>query len=852
MRTKNAVFKSMPIFMKCLVILVFACGVLTAMLTVISDRSGRSIAQIGIDALATNLTEFAASDISGSLKFRAVLPIIERMEAALGSSGMSDTFYVIDSEGQLITVQPDDVSDDAQAQMAELAANALETGQNTSSPDGLVVATPIPFGNDNAVIGALAVVWEPDAIFRELNANRRQLVIASLCVVALMSALAILGVRWTITNPLLQVNRRTLQLSEGDLETPVPMTSRRDEIGTSAKALEVLREKLSASEAAKRDAFLQSSGFQSTATAVLICDAELKITHANLAYRKFVRENLTSIRQKFPDFDPDIKVGDTPDIFSSQIADKEAALEELEFPFHTDVQVGSILVELTATRILNGDGKVEGYVLEHGDATEERKNLALLRALEQAQVRADFDSDGNLHRLNERFQAILDDPASTQINLEHFLAPTDGTELWPRLQTGKPVFGKFRVIKSGLGIVLDGNVSPIQDKNGRTTGFVVLGQDVTAAEQRLQDATAENEAMATAQAKVVRALQDALTSLSTGDLKVRITDRMNDTYEVLGQNFNTAVSALDTAISNILNSSDAILGEAGNVSTAAEDLSKRTEQQAATLEETAAAVSQLTASVASAASGAKQANDVVTAARSNASASGEVVRQAVDAMGEIENSSEQISRIIGVIDEIAFQTNLLALNAGVEAARAGDAGRGFAVVASEVRALAQRSSEAAREITDLISTSGEHVKKGVSLVDKAGNALTEIVDAVANTAEHVSAIAISAREQSSSLDEINTAMNQLDQVTQKNVAMFEETMAATKTVTTEANALVGITSRFACNRTLPPHDETAPEKEPEIPGVESEITESVASQIATDGNLALKPAEDPNPGWEEF
>ena len=331
---------------------------------------------------------------------------------------------------------------------------------------------------------------------------------------------------------------------------------------------------------------------------------------------------------------------------------------------------------------------------------------------------------------------------------------------------------------------------------------------------------------------------------------------------MLRKDFNTAVASLDSAVLHIVESAATILGESGNISGAADDLSRRTEQQAATLEQTAAAISQLTASVASAAEGARQANEVVTNARENAEASGAVVQRAVEAMGKIENSSDQISRIIGVIDDIAFQTNLLALNAGVEAARAGDAGRGFAVVASEVRSLAQRSSEAAREITNLISTSGEHVKQGVSLVGRAGNALNEIVTSVGGIAEHVSAIATSAREQSTGLEEINVAMNRLDQVTQNNVAMFEETTAASHTMTNEANALVAITDRFKISRSAqgsqPARASAATGNSSAFTSARSEPrpaeqTHAKPSRAAAEhsGNLALATTPD-NDDWEEF
>lgn len=846
--------RSLPIFVKCLVILVVACGILAATLTFLSDRASRAIARIGIDALAGNLTEIAATDIAGSVRFRDIPSTEERLKTAMGTTGMSNTFLVIDANGQVLTAYPNDLDEDVLSRMAELAASSLENDRSASSDNGLIVAVPIRIGAEKTTIGSLAIVWDPVAMFSEIEASKKQMILAGIAVVLTMSGMAILAVRKTITNPLLVVNLRTLQLAEGDLESTVPMTSRTDEIGSAAQALEVLRVKLDASEKAKRDAFLQGSGFQSTATAMLICDADLKITHANKAYLQFVQGNIDCLREKFPEFGSDIQVGDTPDVFTSALETSHALLDDLTYPYQTDIQIGGMLVELTVTQIPDDEGNIVGYVLEHSDASEDRKNHALLNALEQAQIRADFDGTGVLVHLNDGFLASLQIAEIPATCLKEFLFDENGSDAWNAVSEGSPIFGKFAVNHENSQLLIDGSISPTQDRHGRTTGFVALGTDVTAAETKLREATEASERMAAAQAKVVNALQDALKSLARGNLKIRVNDELTEEYEVLRNDFNSAVAALDSAISEILDSSDTILGEADNVSSAADDLSRRTEQQAATLEETAAAISQLSASVASAASEAKQANDVVTQARTNASASGEVVQQAVDAMGEIATSSEQISRIIGVIDEIAFQTNLLALNAGVEAARAGDAGRGFAVVASEVRALAQRSSQAAREITDLISTSGEQVKKGVSLVDKAGHALTDIVGSVGDIAEHVSAIAASAREQSTSVEEINSAMNQLDQVTQKNVAMFEETMAASQTVTAEANSLVGITSQFDSNRASKPaaaREGTGFESIRRKPR-ETPQRASVIASPPVSGNLAIELQDDADLDWEEF
>jgi methyl-accepting chemotaxis protein len=232
------------------------------------------------------------------------------------------------------------------------------------------------------------------------------------------------------------------------------------------------------------------------------------------------------------------------------------------------------------------------------------------------------------------------------------------------------------------------------------------------------------------------------------------------------------------------------------ISSATNDLSQRTEQQAASIEQTAAALGEITATVNASAEGAKHARDIVSEVKEKSKQGGDVVGKAVAAMSRIEKSSGEIGRIIGVVDEIAFQTNLLALNAGVEAARAGDAGRGFAVVASEVRALAQRSTEAAKDIKNLITASNGEVRTGVKLVADSGAMLTDIVDGVQEIDKLIAQIAVSTQEQANALGEVNTAINQLDQTTQQNAAMAEETTAATGTLAKETMRLSGLVGEF--------------------------------------------------------
>jgi methyl-accepting chemotaxis protein len=300
----------------------------------------------------------------------------------------------------------------------------------------------------------------------------------------------------------------------------------------------------------------------------------------------------------------------------------------------------------------------------------------------------------------------------------------------------------------------------------------------------------------TEQQVVVSALSDGLGKLSTGDLSRTIDTAFPPDYEQLRENFNAVVNRLSQTITQVVRASRSIRGQADQISESAEDLARRTENQAATLEETAAALDELTASVRSAASSAREVESIVQNARREAEESGRVVLSAVEAMTGIERSSEQISQIIGVIDDIAFQTNLLALNAGVEAARAGDLGKGFAVVASEVRALAQRSSEASKEIKTLISSSAQFVGRGVDAVGGAGKALTLLVDRVTHISTLVSGIAAGAAEQSTSLAEVNVGVTQLDQVAQRNASMVEQSATTTVALQGEAVGLDKLVSQF--------------------------------------------------------
>ncbi|MFZ0269661.1 methyl-accepting chemotaxis protein [Caulobacter sp.] len=315
-------------------------------------------------------------------------------------------------------------------------------------------------------------------------------------------------------------------------------------------------------------------------------------------------------------------------------------------------------------------------------------------------------------------------------------------------------------------------------------------------DRKLHDMEAAFEVAGREQKTVVDLMAKGLSGLAGGDLSTRIAAQVATDYAALKNDFNAAAAGLEDAIRTISGVASQIGSGTHEIAQASNDLSRRTEQQAASLEETAAALDEIASTVRQTADGATRATTEVASARSDAERSGQVVSQAVTAMGAIEDSSRQITQIIGVIDEIAFQTNLLALNAGVEAARAGDAGRGFAVVAQEVRALAQRSAEAAKQIKTLISTSSQQVDAGVSLVGQTGEALNRIVERVAVIDELVGQISSSSQEQASGLAEVNTAVNHMDQVVQQNAAMVEQATAATHSLQSETAQLVSLVGRF--------------------------------------------------------
>ncbi|MEL6609646.1 MAG: methyl-accepting chemotaxis protein [Pseudomonadota bacterium] len=675
------------------------------------------------------------------------------------------------------------------------------SGQDTIAPGGVPVIMhyrPLSF------LGAkwALIVQQDEAEVAAMEQAVRQVLTRDALI--LLTAAILLSLLFTrsISRPLVAVEKAMQRIRRGDGDTTIPHINRRDEIGRIARGVSEFRNTLSDNAELAEESSFKGAAFEGSSASLILVNLDLRISYANAAFREMLRAKHDMLLDYVPALATADPVGLSIDVFQPDPEQIRGILSVPDrLPYQADLTIGDTNFALTFSLVRDRSRAPLGYVVEWEDVTERRMRTAVLEAIDTHQIMAEFDMRGNLVNANPAFCALAGKKLGELVGLplDTLLAPDENTDAanavlaTPDGQTRFCVPGSDRVMEGGMTTVLDRGGAPIR--------LLLIGQDVTENIARLLASESEKALMIDSQSKVVDTLREALSRLSEGDLDITLIDDFGPDYESLRVDFNSAIETLSEALVAVVHNASSIRAEALEITNAAGDLSTRTEKQAATLEETAAALDQLTGNLAMAADEADQARALVDHARGHAKTSGIVVERAVAAMDEIAHSSDRISRIIGVIDDIAFQTNLLALNAGVEAARAGEAGRGFAVVAQEVRALAQRSADAASEITNLISTSGEHVTQGVDMVDQAGAALRDIVASVDDISDHVGRIARSAAEQSTGLAEINTAVMELDQVTQQNAAMFQETTAASHALTQEAHALSSMVGRFHLNKT---------------------------------------------------
>ncbi|MBT8410056.1 MAG: PAS domain-containing protein [Alphaproteobacteria bacterium] len=826
-------------------------------LEIASFMLSNTVALDGLERLATNSARGIGEVLSGADARTPERAAAELAGVLQQNAEIATAAVILDDSGAFVAASGE--AGDATAQrLRAKAMQALADQGARFDRDTLVVTLPIIGAQTGAVEGALALQWSMEPIKASISGNQFMTAVIAVIVFLLAMTASYFVLRSMLALPLSAINDAMAKVAGGAFDNTIHSLGRKDEVGDIARGLSAFQAELAGAEAARRDALYKGAGFDGSSSAMCVVGPDGRIAFANGALEQLIADNIS-------DFDvaPDNLVGAAlPEVASALDAapTSDLAADAMQ---RITVPIGKMHLEVSIGAVLDEAGQPIGAVVGWSDVTSRRVNRAIVSALDAQQALAEFGPDAEILRANAQFLAVcgLAEIESVTQKLPELVSPEGSYDAqWcdAMRMGGSAYFGSIDVPANMMETKkILGSIIPVRDEDGTLLRIMVFGTDVTDSVNTAASAEAAQAEMAAAQNGMISALAEGLQRLSSGDLTVSLKGSFSAEYEAVQDNFNTAMRALHDTIATVKAQSDAIQSDVTEITGATQDLSVRTERQAATLEQTAAALAQMTASVSSAAEAARRANDVVSAARSSAEASGGVVQSAVDAMGEIADSSKQISRIISVIDDIAFQTNLLALNAGVEAARAGDAGRGFAVVASEVRALAQRSSEAAREINQLISTSGEHVKRGVKLVGDAGTALEEIVVSVSGISDHVANIAASAQEQSSGLSEMSEAMAQLDQVTQQNAAMFEETTAASQALNSVADELAHSADHFTveAGAVLVQERKAAPQA---APPTFSSTRETGTQESSGGGALQATGTEDamsfdnPEDEWEDF
>ncbi|KGY14371.1 chemotaxis protein [Vibrio tubiashii] len=625
-------------------------------------------------------------------------------------------------------------------------------------------------------------------------------------------------------------------------------------------------------------------------TAMVMIDRELQITYANQETINLFKKHEATMRSVWSGFTASEEwlMGRCIDEFHRNPDHQRQLLADpSNLPYSTDISIAELKIELNVAAIHDARGNYIGNTLEWRDVTEERAKEEEIGRLASAVSGMTTnlmmaDKDGIITYLNPALQTLL---KSRESDLKKVLPGFDASHL-----VGKniDVFHKNpshqrNIIANPERLPFSSNIAvgglefnltciAMRDGDGNYIGPALQWVDIT--EQ--QDGQRQVESLI--QKAIAGDLNERIdTSVYTGFMK-ELGDGINNLLDTMvapiGQcidvmsqvadgNLNTTMpedstgefarlsNAVNTSILNLRNMVDKITQSSARVATASteiaegnNDLSQRVEAQASNLEETAASMEQMTATVRQNADNAKGANELSDDAAKKASKGGQVVGQAVSAMAEINTASKKIADIIGVIDEIAFQTNLLALNAAVEAARAGEQGRGFAVVAGEVRNLAQRSAAAAKEIKGLINDSVEKVDEGSRLVDESGDTLNEIVEAVQKVTELIAQIASSSVEQSTGIDEINRAISTMDEMTQQNASLVEQTSAASQSLKNEGKELLHLMNFFATDSNVATFDSSPSVKS----SVETNVRDIRKPKVA---NSSFKLEEDGDE-WEEF
>jgi methyl-accepting chemotaxis protein len=588
--------------------------------------------------------------------------------------------------------------------------------------------------------------------------------------------------------------------------------------------------------------YLKGAIAENITSAIMMIDRDFNVTYVNQPTKDLLAAHADAFRKLWPSFRPETIIGTCIDTFHKNPAHQRRMLSDpSKLPFKTEITIGTLKVSLLVSGSYDKNGEYVGNILEWQDVTQVRLNEGMMAALNKAQAVIEFELDGKIVHANENFLKTLGYSLDEIKGHHHSMfcepAYTQSSEykmFWEKLNRGEFDAGQYkRLGKGGKEIWIQASYNPIIDANGKPFKVVKFASDITAMRVSVDQT------------------REAVTSAKEKDLTHRIpmAGKTGD-LEALCGGVNELLDSMMEVMSEIKLTSQEVSSAAAEISTATTDLSQRTEEQAASLEETSASMEQIAATVKKNAENAKHANDLTRGTHEVADRGGDVVAQAVSAMARIEESSRKIADIISVIDEIARQTNLLALNAAVEAARAGEAGRGFAVVASEVRSLAQRSSQAAKDIKDLITNSSSQVQDGVQLVNRAGTSLKEILESIKQVADIVADIATASSEQAGGIEQVNKALTQMDEVTQQNSAMVEENAATARTLEQQAGAMDERIGAYKLSHADAGRTVTPMPKRPAVQPKAAATKKPVAARApARQGAAAAAVAKDE---WEEF
>jgi methyl-accepting chemotaxis protein len=683
---------------------------------------------------------------------------------------------------------------------------------------------------------AFVVVQDSAEILAILDDIQNMLLLTMAGVVAIVVVIGIF-IGKSISRPIGEMTELVSELAAGRVKT-VYMQDRGDELGLMALSLNQIY--MMSVENTRIRAALDNA-----TTCIMVADADREIIYMNEAVAEMLRVAEDDIRASIPGFDAHNVLGQSIDMYHQDPQHQADLLSSLNAPQKTRLVMGRRTFDLTTAPVRDVQGQRLGSVVEWTDLTESlaRTEAEKRTSIENFRIRTGLDNATTCMMVGDSAgQVVYVNPAAHHM---FEVAENDIRQVIPDFDAqhilGQPIdMFKDRlsdhekapgdtddVIKTRIKMgtrTFDLAAATIKDVENNIHGDVVEWRDVTEqlavqeevdnvvrcvvqgdfsqsisleGKQGFMRALAESvNALTLTVRDVFDEIAQSLSALAKGNLDYQITKDYAGKFEALKQDTNQTSQRLKSIVGDIILASSEIASASREISSGSIDLSQRTENQASNLEETAASMEEMATTVKQNAGNAQQANELAHMACNVAEDGGEVVVQAVSAMSSIEESSQKVSDIIGVIDEIAFQTNLLALNAAVEAARAGDAGKGFAVVASEVRTLAQRSGEAAKDIKGLILDSNQQVRDGVKLVGDTGRSLENIVSSVQRVADIVAEIAAASQEQASGVDQINSAVTQMDEMTQQNAALVEESSASARSLEEQSEKMMQLVSFF--------------------------------------------------------